>query len=101
MIASNLTGRSYIQVSPKYCVVAVLVTSAGFLLAQESKPDRSGRMPAAEAQKLKSPVANSKKSINQGRSTYIRYCAACHGPDAKSQIDVVADATRFDFAQPI
>ena len=84
--------------SPNFCALAVLVTSAGFLLAQESKPDNSGRMPAAEAQKLKSPVANTKKSINLGRSTYVRYCAACHGPDAKAQVDVVADAT--DLTSP-
>ena len=55
-------------------------------------------MSAAEAKKLKNPVAFTKKSIAQGRVTFARYCTTCHGPDGKAQVDVVADAT--DLTSP-
>lgn len=48
---------------------------------------------AIDYKKLKSPFPYTKKSIKRGRSMFIRVCAECHGPDAKSQIDVIADAT--------
>jgi mono/diheme cytochrome c family protein len=60
--------------------------------------DRSGRMSSEEAQKLKNPVSNTKKSISQGRTVFMRACAACHGNDGKAQVDVVADAT--DLTNP-
>ncbi len=60
--------------------------------------DDNGRMPAAEARKLKNPEAYTKKSIAQGKNLFLRYCAACHGPDGKAQVDVVADAT--DLTSP-
>lgn len=55
-------------------------------------------MSDADAKKLKSPVANTKKSIAQGRTLYARSCASCHGADGKAQVDVVADAT--DLTSP-
>src|ERR1022692_3007437 len=55
-------------------------------------------MSSEDAKKLKNPVANTKKSIGQGRNVFIRICAACHGNDGKAQIDVVADAT--DLTNP-
>ncbi len=55
-------------------------------------------MSSAEARKLKNPEPYSKKSIAQGRAVFLRYCAACHGPDGKAQVDVVADAT--DLTSP-
>ena len=71
------------------CVLAILLSSTA-LTAQ--------RMSAEDAKKLKNPVANTKKSIGQGRNVFIRICAACHGNDGKAQIDVVADAT--DLTNP-
>lgn len=44
------------------------------------------------------PVPYTKKSITQGRGSYVRYCASCHGNDGKAQVDVVADAT--DLTNP-
>ena len=75
------------------CVVAVLLVAAG-----AAAQDKSGRMSAAEAKKLKSPVAYTKKSITQGRNQFARACASCHGADGKAQVDVVADAT--DLTSP-
>lgn len=74
-------------------VVAVLLVSAG-----ATPQDKSGRMSDAEAKKLKSPIAYTKKSISQGRTLYARSCASCHGADGKAQVDVVADAT--DLTSP-
>ncbi len=51
-----------------------------------------------EAKKLKNPVAYSKKSIAEGRTTFQRNCTACHGRDGKAQVDVVANAT--DLTSP-
>jgi mono/diheme cytochrome c family protein len=53
---------------------------------------------AQEAKELRSPVPYSKKSINQGRTVFMRACVGCHGADGKSQVDVVADAT--DLTDP-
>src|SRR6266550_3731875 len=36
-----------------------------------------------EARKLKNPVAVSPKSIEVGRKAYEKFCAFCHGADAK------------------
>jgi len=56
------------------------------------------RMSRDEAKKFKNPVAYTKKSIAQGRTTFQRYCTGCHGSDGKAQVDVVADAT--DLTSP-
>ncbi|HEY7547747.1 MAG TPA: c-type cytochrome [Blastocatellia bacterium] len=37
----------------------------------------------AEAQKIKNPVPSDAASIEEGRKLYLRYCASCHGPQAK------------------
>jgi mono/diheme cytochrome c family protein len=44
------------------------------------------------------PLPHTRKAIAQGRGTYVRYCASCHGNDGKAQVDVVADAT--DLTNP-
>ena len=75
------------------CAVAVLLVATS-LAAQ----DKSGRMSASDAKKLKSPVAYTKKSITKGRTLFVRSCASCHGSDGKAQVDVVADAT--DLTSP-
>lgn len=54
---------------------------------------RAQALTTEQAQKLKNPVAYSKKSITQGRSLYLRFCVGCHGNDGKATMDVVADAT--------
>lgn len=76
------------------CIASMLCLGSLLLLAW---PDTQ-RMSAAEAKKLKSPIPNTRKSIAQGKSAFARYCTACHGPDGKAQVDVVADAT--DLTSP-
>lgn len=56
------------------------------------------RMSSEEAKKLKNPVPFTKKSIAAGHTTFMQSCTACHGPDGKAQVDVVADAT--DLTNP-
>ena len=53
------------------------------------------RMSSEEAKKLKNPVPFTKKSILAGRTSFMSACAACHGPNGKAEIDVVADATNL------
>lgn len=47
---------------------------------------------------MKNPVPFTKKSIAQGRDTFLRNCVGCHGDDGKALIDVVANAT--DLTDP-
>ena len=78
-----------------FAIFAACLTVAVIAFAQGKD---GGRMPAAEAKKLKSPVPFTKKSISLGRNTFIRNCVGCHGADGKSMVDVVSDAT--DLTQP-
>ena len=55
-------------------------------------------MSADAAKKLKNPIPFTKKSISQGRDTFLRNCVGCHGDNGKAQIDVVAQAT--DLTDP-
>ena len=55
-------------------------------------------MSSDEAKKLKNPIANTKKSIGQGRTEFLRTCSSCHGRDGKAEVDVVANAT--DLTSP-
>ncbi len=56
------------------------------------------RMSSEEARKLKNPVPFTRKSIAAGKSAFLNNCTACHGPDGKAKVDVVADAT--DLTNP-
>ncbi len=47
----------------------------------------------SEVRQLKNPIPSTGKSVAQGKAVFARYCAGCHGPDGKAQVDVVADAT--------
>jgi mono/diheme cytochrome c family protein len=76
-------------------IAAACLTPAGIGLAQDKD---GGRMPAAEAKKLKSPVQFTRKSIVAGKNVFLRNCVGCHGNDGKSMVDVVSDAT--DLTQP-
>jgi mono/diheme cytochrome c family protein len=53
------------------------------------------KLTTEEAKKLKSPVPFTKSSIDRGRTLFANECTACHGPDGKAQVDVVADATNL------
>jgi mono/diheme cytochrome c family protein len=68
------------------------------LVAALTLTGQDGKLSADAAKKLKNPVPYSKKSIAIGRNTFLQNCVGCHGPDGKSQIDVVANAT--DLTDP-
>ncbi|MEK6323967.1 MAG: cytochrome c [Acidobacteriota bacterium] len=48
---------------------------------QEMHPPTPHRHP--EAQKVKNPIPRDESSITEGRKTYLRHCASCHGPSGK------------------
>lgn len=83
--------------------LAICSFSFSFLAAAQddaTATDSGASTEAAEVdfKKLKSPIPYTKTSIKRGRSMFVRVCAECHGPDGKSQIDVIADAT--DLTSP-
>ena len=49
--------------------------------SQEAHPPTPHRHP--EAQKLKNPIPTDDSSVAEGRKTYLRHCASCHGPSGK------------------
>jgi cbb3-type cytochrome c oxidase subunit III len=57
-------------------VVFIMAAAWPAALAQQARPN-------AEAQKLKNPVPSDAESIEAGKKLYQRYCASCHGPQAK------------------
>ena len=78
------------------CIASTIGFGSFLLLALPQEGHQ--RLSTAEAKKLKSPVPYTRKSIAQGKTSFARYCTACHGPDGKAQVDVVADAT--DLTSP-
>jgi mono/diheme cytochrome c family protein len=72
-----------------------LLASGSVLLVSGDAPAKLTR---DEAQKLKSPVANSKKSIARGRVIFMQNCTSCHGEDGKAEGSLVASAT--DLTSP-
>jgi mono/diheme cytochrome c family protein len=91
--------RSAASIAWQTALIACAMLSAGSASANDkpAKADDS-RMTREEAKKLKSPVPYSKASITRGRNLYIRDCTECHGADARSLVDVVANAT--DLTEP-
>jgi mono/diheme cytochrome c family protein len=64
-----------------FCVVFVALADAPAKLSHE------------DAQKLKSPMAYSKKSIDRGRVIFMQNCTSCHGENGKAEGSLIADAT--------
>jgi mono/diheme cytochrome c family protein len=60
--------------------------------------DAPAKLSRQDAQKLKSPVANTKKSIDRGRVIFLQNCTMCHGENGKAEGSLVADAT--DLTSP-
>ncbi len=79
-------------------ITILILLAASIAASQETAKPGSGPLTADEAKKLKNPVPYSKKSIGQGRGTFVRFCVGCHGPDGKATVDVIADAT--DLTDP-
>ena len=72
----------------------VLTSGRGFLLSA----DVPAKLTRDDAQKLKSPVAYTKKSIARGRVIFMQNCTSCHGENGKAEGSLVADAT--DLTSP-
>ena len=60
--------------------------------------DAPAKLTRDDAQKLKSPVANTKKSIDRGRVIFMQNCTSCHGENGKAEGSLIADAT--DLTSP-
>jgi mono/diheme cytochrome c family protein len=74
--------------------MALLALGGVFLLSG----DAPTKLTRDDAQKLKSPVANTKKSIARGRVIFMQNCTSCHGENGKAEGSLVADAT--DLTSP-
>jgi mono/diheme cytochrome c family protein len=74
--------------------MALLVLGGAFLLSA----DAPAKLTRDDAQKLKSPVANTRKSIARGRVIFMQNCTSCHGENGKAEGSLVADAT--DLTSP-
>lgn len=77
------------------CGAIAFLTCTGVLLVSADAPAKLSRQ---DAQKLKSPVANTKKSIDRGRVIFLQNCTMCHGENGKAEGSLVADAT--DLTSP-
>jgi len=72
-----------------------LLAGSGVLLVSGDAPARLTR---DDAQKLKSPAANTRKSIARGRVVFMQNCTSCHGENGKAEGSLIADAT--DLTSP-
>ncbi len=55
--------------------------------------DAPAKLTRDDAQKLKSPVAYTKKSVDRGRVIFLQNCTSCHGENGKAEGSLIADAT--------
>ncbi len=55
--------------------------------------DAPAKLSREDAQKLKSPVAYTKKSVDRGRGIFMQNCTSCHGENGKAEGSLIADAT--------
>jgi mono/diheme cytochrome c family protein len=69
--------------------------TSGFiaLLALSAVADEPAKLTRDGAQKLKSSVAYTKRSIDRGRVTFLQNCTSCHGENGKAEGSLIADAT--------
>jgi mono/diheme cytochrome c family protein len=79
---------------PNWAAVSLLTLGAALVVFA----DAPAKLTRDEAQKLKSPVAYTKKSIARGRVLFMQNCTSCHGENGKAEGSLVADAT--DLTSP-
>jgi mono/diheme cytochrome c family protein len=75
--------------SRRWGAIAFLAGGSALLISG----DAPAKLSRPDAQKLKSPVAYSKKSINRGRVIFMQNCTSCHGENGKAEGSLIADAT--------
>lgn len=73
--------------------VAVLLIGAVTAAQEDAPAEPALAEDAIDYKALENPVPYTAESIKRGRTSYMRYCTECHGPDGKAQIDIIADAT--------
>jgi cbb3-type cytochrome c oxidase subunit III len=78
----------------RWTAIALLTLGAALVVSG----DAPAKLTRDDAQKLKSPVANTKKSIARGRVIFMQNCTSCHGENGKAEGSLVADAT--DLTSP-
>jgi mono/diheme cytochrome c family protein len=71
--------------------VRLAITVSLFVLV--ALADAPAKLTRDDAQKLKSPVAFNKKSIDRGRVIFLQNCTSCHGENGKAEGSLIADAT--------
>jgi mono/diheme cytochrome c family protein len=76
-----------------YLRITGLITGSIALLALAAFADAPAKLTRDDAAKLKDPVAYTKKSIDQGRATFLQNCTSCHGEDGKAEGSLIASAT--------
>jgi len=94
---SRRSGAKFLLIA---MVLGGAMTAASTTWCDDTPAAKSSgeRLTMEEAKKLKSPVPFSKASIARGKILFTRECTECHGPDGKSLVDVVANAT--DLTDP-
>ena len=82
--------------------IMLIITGLAFFFVSGAAPGSASstfhaqdKLTLEEAKQLKNPVPYTKSSIDRGRTLFNNDCTACHGPDGKAQVDVVADATNL------
>lgn len=60
-----------------------LLAAVVAVLASQAAAQQTEQRSRIEAQKLKNPVPDDAEAIEAGKKLYQRYCAGCHGPQAK------------------
>ncbi len=76
-----------------YLRTSASITGTLALLALAAFADAPAKLTRDDAAKLKNPVAYTKKSIDQGRATFLQNCTSCHGEDGKAEGSLIASAT--------
>jgi len=71
--------------------VRLAITVSLFVLV--ALADAPAKLTRDDAQKLKSPIAYSKKSVDRGRVIFLQNCTSCHGENGKAEGSLIADAT--------
>lgn len=69
------------------------VRNQGSRVPKEGLPARESSEKEVDFRQLKNPVPYTNASIARGNMIYVRFCAACHGPDGKGLLDYMGDVT--------
>jgi mono/diheme cytochrome c family protein len=76
-----VSRRAYVKIPVPMHVISGFIASAVMLLAFTAYAQTPGGNAAARA--VKNPVAATPVSVTAGAAAYKKYCAFCHGVDAK------------------